>query len=242
MGALILVRHPQVAKRWHGRCYGRTDVGLSRQGRAGITALLERLSGFRPEVIIHSGAQRAAAIADPLARSLGLEAQSQLLWAERDFGTWEGMSWQRIWRETGNAMEGMLSDPAEFRPGLRGETTVEMVRRTLIAMRKIASDERTLIVSHGGPIAAARMLAGKANFDDLPKLIIAPGAHVQINPTALHYATNTPCIGLCQTDESGKLCTGCLRSCDEITRWGSLDITAQQRLIETINKRRVDPS
>lgn len=41
---------------------------------------------------------------------------------ERDFGTWEGQTWNAIYRLSGNAMDGMIDAPGEFRPG-GGETT-----------------------------------------------------------------------------------------------------------------------
>jgi len=32
---------------------------------------------------------------------------------------------------------------------------------------------------------------------------------------------SSPCVGICELDERGR-CTGCLRTLDEIARWGSM--------------------
>lgn len=35
---------------------------------------------------------------------------------------------------------------------------------------------------------------------------------------------SSPCVGICQMDEAGQLCTGCLRTLDEIGTWRTLDM------------------
>lgn len=200
--------------------------------------LVDTLCALNPDIIIHSGAKRARALAEPLASRLGLVCAEQPLWLERDFGEWESQSWQRIWRKTGNAMDGMLSDPAGFKPGVTGETTVELVRRTLAALRQLDDHKRTAIVSHGGPIAAARMLIGKHSFDDLPQLIIPTGSYVQIEGEALTKILDTPCIGLCKLDRSGENCIGCLRTRDEIGLWSTLHRNERLRVIAALDDRK----
>jgi broad specificity phosphatase PhoE len=237
MGELILVRHPPVATAWQGRCYGQSDPGLSHEGRAMVAPLIDTLAALKPDVIIHSDMARTRAIAEPLARLLGVECSAQPLWRERHFGSWEGQSWDAIYRVTGNAMDGMLSDPAGFRPGDDGETTAELVRRTLAAMRALAPGKRTLVVTHGGPIAAARMLADRLDFGDLPKLIIPTGGHVRIKRADAQRAIETPCIRLCQLDARQTRCLGCLRTRDEIGQWGNLDRQKQQQMIAALNDR-----
>jgi broad specificity phosphatase PhoE len=237
MGELILVRHPSVAKAWQGRCYGQSDPGLSREGRAMVAPLIDRLALLKPDIITHSNMVRTRAIAEPLARHLGVDCSAEPLWRERNFGSWEGQSWNAIYCATGNAMDGMLTDPAAFRPGITGETTVELVRRTLAAMRALAPDKRTLVVTHGGPIAAVRMLADRLDFGDLPKLIIPTGDHVRIKRADAQRAIETPCIRLCQLDARQTRCLGCLRTRDEIEQWGNLDRQKQQQMIAALNDR-----
>jgi predicted Fe-S protein YdhL (DUF1289 family) len=40
----------------------------------------------------------------------------------------------------------------------------------------------------------------------------------------------TPCIGVCTLDDDGR-CEGCLRTGDEIARWGSMDDAERQRIM-----------
>lgn len=61
--------------------------------------------------------KRTRAIAAPLGEKLGIVPLAEPLWRERDFGSWEGQSWNAIYRATGNAMDGMIDAPETFRPG-----------------------------------------------------------------------------------------------------------------------------
>jgi len=49
----------------------------------------------------------------------------------------------------------------------------------------------------------------------------------------------SPCISICQLDDSG-LCSGCLRTIDEITAWGSLTAAGKQKILSNVESRRAD--
>lgn len=49
----------------------------------------------------------------------------------------------------------------------------------------------------------------------------------------------SPCISVCQLDDAG-LCSGCLRTIDEITAWGSLTAAGKQEILNNIDLRRHD--
>lgn len=169
---LLLVRHAEVAKYWRKRCYGQTDVGLSRQGRARTRELVDELARQPIARIIHSDLARTRALAEPLASRFGIEPVVDPRWRERDFGLWEGQSWAAIYRRSGSAMEGMIDAPENFRPG-GGETTYQLRDRVLGAWRDIRSDPAlTLVVTHGGPIAAllgsTKGLSTHQWLDDIP--------------------------------------------------------------------------
>jgi broad specificity phosphatase PhoE len=203
-----------------------------------VAPLIDTLAALKPDIILHSDRARTRAVAEPLARRLGVDCSAEPLWRERNFGSWEGQSWNAIYRATGNAMDGMVDNPAGFRPGDDGETTAELVRRTLVAMRKIPSGKSVVIISHGGPIAAARMLADQGRFEDLAQLIIRPGIAIQIDRARLARAVATPCIRLCTLDGRKTRCTGCLRTTEEIALWTQLDIQAKNRLLVSLNDRK----
>ncbi|MEP2102028.1 MAG: histidine phosphatase family protein [Parasphingorhabdus sp.] len=165
-----LVRHPPVALHWQNRCYGTSDMGLSREGARMATALVSQLVKLSPEIIIHSGRKRTRTIAERTARSLSVKTIVDHRWRERDFGSWEGRSWNAIYRETGNAMDGMLDDPNGYRPG-GGETTTELVERAWDAWSDLPAGKDIAIIAHGGPIAAVLASRAKAPPRSLPDYI-----------------------------------------------------------------------
>lgn len=179
MRALLLVRHTEVARAWKGRCYGQSDMGLSRAGAAQASALAAELAAWRPDVVLHSGLRRAQILADAIAKRAGVAALADLRWMERDFGSWEGRSWAAIYRETGNAMDGMIDDPAGFRPG-DGETTMELAARALAAVQDLPSG-RVLVVTHGGPIAAIIGTRLGKSVQDWPTLVPPLGTSVALD-------------------------------------------------------------
>ena len=167
---LHLVRHPPVSKAWQKRCYGQSDPGLSRDGMAMAETLVDQLAALKPDVIVHSDLARTRAIAEPVARRLGLKCVADPLWRERNFGDWEGQTWNAIYRATGNAMDGMIDDPEHFRPG-GGETTYELIARIKRVLAGLPNLPSVIVIAHGGPIACAKLIA-----DDLP--IASLGANI----------------------------------------------------------------
>lgn len=180
---VLLIRHAQVALRWRGRCYGQTDVGLSREGqrqsRNLARTIMRHPAAGEITTILHSGLRRASYLAELIADAAGIEPRIDERWAERDFGTWETRSWNSIWRETGNAMDRMLSDPKNFRPG-GGETTVELVERSVSAWRALRAEPFIVVVTHAGPIACVRCRLERSNLARLPELRIAEAATIEI--------------------------------------------------------------
>lgn len=155
-------------------------MGLSRVGQAMIPALCEQLAALGPDRIIHSGLRRTRVLAERLGIRLGIVPAIAPDWRERDFGAWEGRTWQSIFRTTGNAMDGMIENPSGFRPGTDGETTQELLERIGKAIRALPQHGRIAIISHGGPIAAARQLLTGGNVSGLAAKIIAPATFIAI--------------------------------------------------------------
>lgn len=175
---LILVRHPSVAKAWSGRCYGQSDMGLSREGEAMLAPLIEQLAAMKPDHVIHSGLRRARMVGEPLASRLGIPAITAPAWQERHFGAWEGRSWQAIYRQTGNIMDGMIDAPDSFRPGSIGETTADLIARITQALTVLPQTGNVAVITHGGPIAAVRHLQAGTPIAEMASHIIPPGNFV----------------------------------------------------------------
>ena len=180
MRRVLLVRHTEVARRWHGRCYGRSDMGLSREGARAARTLAQALATADVTAIVHSGLRRSALLAELIGDRLGIAPHGDGGWMERDFGRWEGQSWEAIWRQTGNAMDGMLADPDRFRPG-GGETTTELIHRARRAWARLPSTGKVIVISHGGPIAAVRSVAAGASPPALTGYIPALGESFELH-------------------------------------------------------------
>lgn len=176
---VLLVRHTRVARAWEGRCYGQSDMGLSREGASHMRTLAPELAAWCPEKILHSGLRRVRLLAEAVAALVGASAHADPQWQERDFGSWEGQSWNAIYRATGNAMDGMIDAPDLFRPG-GGETTTELARRSCAAFEGLPAG-RVMVVTHGGPIAAILGMRRGLAASEWPALVPPPGGFVELN-------------------------------------------------------------
>ncbi|KQM34091.1 histidine phosphatase family protein [Sphingomonas sp. Leaf10] len=157
---VLLLRHPPVAKAWKGRCYGRSDMGLSREGQALAGRIATDLAATPIDAIVHSGAIRTRKLAEQVARGRDISVTTDPRWLERDFGAWEGWSWNAIWRETGAEMDRMMTEP-DYRPG-GGESGRDLAEQVLAAWHALPREPAVLVVAHGGPIATLRaLLAGQ---------------------------------------------------------------------------------
>ena len=154
-------------------------MGWSREGAAMARGLVSALAAEAFDLVVHSGLIRTRRLAEAVARATGAQPIADPRWTERDFGDWEGRRWDAIWRETGNAMDGMIADPAGFRPG-GGETTAALAARAWSAWEDLPSDGHILVVAHGGPIAVVRMRLAGADYPALVGFIPSPGEIVRL--------------------------------------------------------------
>jgi alpha-ribazole phosphatase len=177
---VLLIRHTEVAVRWTTRCYGRTDVGLSHNGVLQAATLAAHLSAQQVAMIIHSGLKRTSHLALRLAAAVGVEPISDERWQERNFGAWEARTWHTIWKETGDAMDRMITDPHGYRPG-GGETTAELYHRSLDAWHALPPAGDIVVISHGGPIAAVRTMLARAPLTDILDYRVGTGSITTLN-------------------------------------------------------------
>ncbi len=135
-----------------------------------VADLARAIAALKPDHILHSGLRRTRIVAERIGPAITAEP----LWQERDFGAWEGQSWNRIYRQTGNAMDGMVTAPDSFHPG-GGETTMALVDRVRRALDRLPQGDCVAIITHGGPIAAAQMILENKDVQHLPSLIPTTG-------------------------------------------------------------------
>jgi alpha-ribazole phosphatase len=171
---LLLVRHTEVGEQYRSVCYGSSDVELSPAGMRHAERVAVELSQRPVTRIIHTGLQRAFYLARLLADRLSLPLEEQPLLRERDFGTWELRPWEEIYRETGDEMLKIITEPDRFRPG-GAETTHEFSERVRSAVDRIDADGLTVVIAHGGPISALRGMREQRPVAEWLELIPAYG-------------------------------------------------------------------
>lgn len=152
---MILLRHPSTDAP-EGLCYGRTEVGLGPGAAAGIARALAATPRVRR--VMASPARRCRALAVALAERDGVELVHDARLRELDFGAWEGRFWQDIPRAESDLW---AADPwREAPPG--GESFAALHRRVAAALD--AAGAGAALVTHAGPIRAARMIRDGVTF------------------------------------------------------------------------------
>ncbi len=150
----VLIRHPSVAAR--GICYGRAEMRLSADAPAQIAAAVA--AAPRASRLISSPAARCLALAGALARAQGLRVEVDARLQELDFGSWEGRPWSGIPRVESDPW---AADPLRRSPP-GGETFAHLLDRVHAALAGLGD---VLVITHAGPIRAARIAAGLTGFD-----------------------------------------------------------------------------
>jgi len=155
---MILLRHPRphVAP---GTCYGRLDLAPGPDSAAEIAAALATTPAVR--AVIASTATRCRALAEALAARDGAVLVPDTRLLELDFSAWEGRRWADLPRaET----EAWAADPWHIAPP-GGERFAALHARVGAVLAEAAED--SALVTHAGPIRAARMILTGAGFAEV---------------------------------------------------------------------------
>lgn len=153
---MIFLRHP-TPDAVPGLCYGRTEIGLGPGAGDEIARALEATP--RVARVIASPARRCRPLAVALATRDGVALETDERLRELDFGAWEGRRWWDIPRAESDPW---AADPWIMAPPF-GESFGDLHRRVAAAMREVGPG--TALVTHAGPIRAARMILTGATFE-----------------------------------------------------------------------------
>jgi len=170
---LYLIRHGETEGAETRRYKGTIDVPLSENGIRQIEKLsaclvkeiknsshpaspplLQEGNGRLLKAVYCSQLSRAVKSAKLIAKPYCLEPVIVPALRERNFGIWEGMSFDEIKEKYPEEFTAWAGNPLEFSP-MEGESTMEVKDRVINAMDEIIqnhSGERIAIVSHGGVI------------------------------------------------------------------------------------------
>lgn len=157
-----LVRHGQTDWNKDGRIQGTTDIPLNETGRKQAEQLSFKLkarneissfSKTKIDAVYTSPLLRAFETAKILAKEENLPLRRLFELRERDFGEWEGKSWQQIEKEYSDDFYLWREQPMVGIPS-GGESRTSCEERSARAIKKILSETAgdAVIVAHGGII------------------------------------------------------------------------------------------
>jgi probable phosphoglycerate mutase len=163
---LYMLRHGETAWNTERRMQGTRNSDLTARGHTQAVAMgrtlkaeLAREPG--PTLFLRSPLGRTRETSLIVSRELGLdpaEWREDPRLAELSYGQWEGSSWPEIEAHTPGALNDWKADPESYRPP-GGETHADLRARSAAMLADIiASNTRTVVVSHGVSGAVLRGL------------------------------------------------------------------------------------
>lgn len=155
--SILLIRHGEVESKWKGVCYGAMDVLLSPNGKVTSSeTAMEVCQAFQSGLVYHSGLSRTRFLAERIVElsERGVEIREDMRLRERNYGNWQGLSWDEAYNSDPDNFHGLIEEPDTYRPP-EGETTTEMQRRAVDWFNEQKNHGNNVIaISHSGPIAA----------------------------------------------------------------------------------------
>ncbi|MDG4858407.1 histidine phosphatase family protein [Streptomyces sp. T-3] len=151
---LILWRHGQTSWNLERRFQGSTDIALTDEGIAQARRAARLLASLKPDAIVASDLQRAAATAAELASLTGLEVTHEEGLRETYAGEWQGLTHEEIIARFGEQYAAWKRGEPVRRGG--GELETEVADRAapvvLQHADKLPDGGTLVVVSHGGTI------------------------------------------------------------------------------------------
>lgn len=152
---LYLIRHGETQGADKKRYKGHIDVPLSENGIKQMERLAEHISAeatSKLSAVYCSDLSRAIKSAEIIAEPHSIKPVVFKDLRERNFGIWEGMSFDEIKEKYPEEFKAWVSNPLKFSP-MQGESTIEVKDRALKVLKGVLEkhkDESIAIVSHGG--------------------------------------------------------------------------------------------
>ncbi len=151
---LYLVRHGETEGSEVKRYKGSIDVPLSEKGITRMKQVGQFLAKTACLKSIYcSPLSRALKSAEIIARPHGLKPIVIQELRERNFGIWEGMSFDEIKDKYPEEFEAWAKNPLKYSP-VEGESTIEVRDRVISALKDILvahnGEKKIAIVAHGG--------------------------------------------------------------------------------------------
>lgn len=150
---VYLARHGEVENVASAVYNGQTDVPINAVGREQMLALLERVRDRNISAVYCSDLSRNMEGAEIIAGGMGLPYEKLSALRERNFGEWEGLTYEEIGRDYPELFEYWRKDLTAVRPPGGGESSYDLSERVLAAYLPLVQKHRgenIFIVGHGG--------------------------------------------------------------------------------------------
>ena len=150
---VYLVRHGQVENHATGVYNGQNDVAITDEGRRQMRAVLERLRDRKIGAVYCSDLSRAVEGAEIIGGGLGLGFQALPGLRERNFGAWEGLTYDEIRQQDPDLFEFWRKDVTGVRPPGGGESSEDLMERVMSTYLPLVERHRgaeIVVVAHGG--------------------------------------------------------------------------------------------
>ncbi len=165
---LVVIRHGETDWNAGQRVQGHTDIELNPLGVWQAERMAEALADEGVQAIYSSDLRRARATAEALARRVGLPVQVAPGLREREFGSFEGLTFAEIdARWPAEALRWRGRDPA-FAPPEGGEALTPFYRRVVDTGETLAARHRgqlVALVAHGGVLDCLYRAAARVALD-----------------------------------------------------------------------------
>ena len=199
-----LVRHGQTDWNRAGKIQGTTDIPLNETGPEQLATVLKERSGYpaktRIDAVYASPLARAFQTAEILAKEEKLPLRRLTGLRERDFGCWEGKSWQQVEAEYPDEFHLWREQPMVGIPS-GGESRKSCEARSERAIRQILEETAgdAVIVAHGGILVF--LMNYLLRFHREPQEIIVANASLSV----VSYDRSTGMGKLLALNETGTL-------------------------------------
>lgn len=162
---IYLVRHGETLWNQQRRYQGQQDIALTDVGQQQASLAAKRLTTSGARFVMSSDLVRARDTAMTIAEHLGLSVAISLLWRERAYGRWEGLTREEIQKLYPDEWRKNRANPHAHAPK-GSETLSELTDRAVRALESLLRDppgQIGIVVSHGGLLRALlARITGKA--------------------------------------------------------------------------------
>jgi probable phosphoglycerate mutase len=172
---LLLARHGETDWNRERRWQGHAATALNETGREQARALAKELAAEPPDAVYSSDLPRSRETAEIVAAELRLDVRLEPRLREVDVGEWSGLTWAEVEVRFPDGARERLAGGTGWTQGEEFDSMAARVVRALCEIGAGHEGERVLVVTHGGPIAAAWLACG-GSFEDRPSV---SNCHVQ---------------------------------------------------------------